>query len=250
MKTQSIFGFLDQVLTPDAWPDYSGAVNGIQVEGRTTVSRIGAAVDASERILLQAEEAGVDLLLVHHGLFWDPERRLTGRRYRKADILMRSGMALYSSHLPLDGHPEVGNCAVLMRELGWSPAERFGEWKGVEIGWQTAADESRTGLRDRLSDVVGGPVHVLPGGPEQIRRVGLVTGGGGGFIEQAAEAGLDALVTGEGAHHTWLDAMELGVNVYYAGHYATETWGVRALAARTAAEFGLPWEFLSDPSGL
>lgn len=250
MKSESIFGFLDRLLSPDDWPDYPGAVNGVQVEGRGTVSRVGAAVDASERILLQAEDAGVDLLLVHHGLFWDPERRLTGRRYRKAEILMRSGMAIYSSHLPLDGHADVGNCAVLMRELGWSPEERFGEWKGAEIGWQTGTDESRAGLRDRLSDVVGGPVQLLPGGPERIRRVGLVTGGGGSFIGQAATAGLDALVTGEGAHHTWLDAMELGVNVYYGGHYATETWGVRALAALVGAEFDLPWQFLSDPSGL
>ncbi|TVP58194.1 MAG: Nif3-like dinuclear metal center hexameric protein [Gemmatimonadales bacterium] len=250
MKPEYVFGFLDEYLGHDGFPDYSGAENGLQVEGAGRVTRIGAAVDASERVLGRAAAEGVDLLLVHHGLFWDPRRPLTGRRYRKAQILIESGMAVYSSHLPLDAHPEVGNCAVLMRALGWGATERFGEWKGVEIGWRTSTAEPRDRLAERLGEVVGGPVQILDGGPDRVEKVGLVTGGGGSFIAQAAEAGLDTLITGEGAHHTYVDAMELGVNVLYAGHYATETWGVRALAEVLSERFGLPWHFLDDPSSL
>ncbi len=250
MKAEPIFGFLDDYLEHAEFPDYPGAENGLQVAGKGPITKIGAAVDASERILARAAAEGVDLLLVHHGLFWDPHRPLTGRRYRKARILIESGMALYSSHLPLDAHPEVGNCAVLMRALGWETTARFGEWKGVEIGWRTSTSERRDELGARLSDVVGGPVQLLPGGPDRVEKVGLVTGGGGSFIGQAAEAGLDTLITGEGAHHTYVDAMELGLNVLYAGHYATETWGVRALAQLLADRLGIPWHFFDDPSSL
>ena len=250
METESIFGYLDRYLHHSEIPDYAGAENGLQVEGRGPVSKLGAAVDASERILGKAAQEGVDLLLVHHGLFWDPGRPITGRRYRKLRLLMEEGMALYSSHLPLDAHAEVGNCAVLMRALGWDPEKRFGEWKGLEIGWQTESVEPIQALRDRVAEVVEGPVQLLAGGPDTTGRVAIVTGGGGSFIGQAAEAGVDTLITGEGAHHTYLDAMELGVNVLYAGHYATETWGVKALAEHLSHRFELPWVFLDDPSAL
>jgi dinuclear metal center YbgI/SA1388 family protein len=250
MKGEDIFGYLDRYLDTAGTPDYPGAENGVQVEGRRPVRLVGAAVDASERILLEAEEKGVDLLLVHHGLFWDRERKFTGRRYRKAEILMRSGMAVYGSHLPLDAHPEVGNCAVMVRELGWEPEARFGSWEGLEIGWQVEARLPLDDLISRVESVVQGPVQLLPGGPEEVRRIGLVTGGGGSFIGEAAEAGIDTLITGEGAHHTYLDAMELGVNVLYAGHYATETFGVRALAAHLGERYDIRTVFLDDPSRL
>lgn len=274
----SVFAYLRERLNVDSWPDYDGAENGLQVAmapGRT-LRHVAVAVDASERIIDAAVEADADLLLVHHGLFWDPARRLTGRRYRKVAALVRSGCGLYSLHLPLDGHPTLGNCAVLAGALGLAPDARFGQWKDHDIGVQAPADSVDPGLAaapgwnppvkspplanlragdrvawcDWVADVVGGPVRLLPGGPDVVRRIGIVTGGGGSFIAQAAEAGVDTLITGEGAHHTWLDAHELGVNVLYAGHYATETWGVRALAVDLAGQFGLTWSFLADPSGL
>jgi dinuclear metal center YbgI/SA1388 family protein len=250
IEPELLFGFMDDLLGIPEFPDYGPAFNGVQVEGAGPIRRVGAAVDAGQAAVDAAGEAGMNLLLVHHGLFWGGTAPLTGRLQRKVASLIRSGTALYSAHLPLDAHPEVGNAAVLTRALGLDPGERFGRFEGVEVGFVAETLEDRDDFRERVAGVVEGPVRLIPGGPAQIRRVGVVTGGGGSFIREAAEAGLDALLTGEGAHHTYLDAMELGVNVFYAGHYATETWGVRALAGKLEAEFGLPWEFLDFPSGL
>ncbi|MSR23234.1 MAG: Nif3-like dinuclear metal center hexameric protein, partial [Gemmatimonadetes bacterium] len=211
---------------------------------------LGAAVDGSVAVIEAAASRGVDLLLVHHGIFWDGSRPVTGRLYRRIAPLVRGGVALYAAHLPLDAHPEFGNSAQLIRALGLKTGERFGRFADREIGFVAHTDEEREALRGRVADLVLGPVRLIPGGPPRVRRIGVVTGGGGSFIREAAEAGLDTLLTGEGAHHTYLDAMEFGVNVLYAGHYATETWGVKALAKRVADEFRLSWEFLDFPTGL
>ncbi|MEX0856050.1 MAG: Nif3-like dinuclear metal center hexameric protein [Gemmatimonadota bacterium] len=250
MQLESILQFLDATLGIPDFPDYPGAANGLQVQGTERVHRIGAAVDAGVETIEAAATAEVDLLLVHHGLFWEGLRPVTGRRYRRLAPLMQNGISLYGAHLPLDAHEELGNAAQLLRALGLEPETRFGQYEGVGIGFTAHLSEEREAFRDRVSQVVEGPVHLIPGGPVRLRRIGVVTGAGGSMIREAAEAGLDGLLTGEGAHHTFLDAMELGVNVFYAGHYATETWGVRALAARLESEFGLPWEFLDFPTGL
>jgi dinuclear metal center YbgI/SA1388 family protein len=157
---------------------------------------------------------------------------------------------VYSSHLPLDTHPELGNNAVLARELGVEVEGPFAEYKGVSLGIHGVLDLSRETLCARLDDLLGGPVRMIPGGPERVRRVGVLTGGGGSFANAALEAGLDALITGEGSHHTYFDAMEGGLNLFYGGHYATETWGVKALAEHVADRFGLEWTFLDLPTGL
>ena len=159
-------------------------------------------------------------------------------------------MGLYSAHLPLDAHAEVGNCALLARALDIDIEKGFGSCQGVDVGWIGATSETRDSLRERLSKSLQVPVRLIDGGPEDIHRVAVVTGAGGSMIAEAAAAGADALVTGEGAHHTYFDALEYGVNVYYAGHYATETLGVRALAAHLKERFGIPWEFLDFPTGL
>ncbi len=250
MLLEDMLHFMDSYLALPDFPDYEGALNGLQVEGPGRVAQVAAAVDAGEASIQDAVDRGCQLLLVHHGLFWGGLRPLTGPHYRKVKLLIEGGVSLYSAHLPLDAHAEVGNCVLLARAMGLDPSERFGTFRGVPIGWAGDADENREALRRRLADVVGGEVKLLPGGPERVRRVGVVTGGGGGFIEEAVEAGLDTLVTGEGPHHTFLQAMELGVNVYYAGHYATETFGVRALAEALEARFHVPWTFLDHPSGL
>ncbi|HWV58027.1 MAG TPA: Nif3-like dinuclear metal center hexameric protein, partial [Longimicrobiales bacterium] len=195
-------------------------------------------------------EGGFDLLLVHHGLFWDGNRPVTGRRYRRLKPLLDSDVAVYSAHLPLDAHPEVGNNAVLARELGIELEGRFARFEGAEIGVWGRLEITREALAARLDEVLGGLIRMIPGGPERITRVGVVTGGGASAIGEAIAAGLDALVTGEGAHHTYFDAMEGGITAYYGGHYATETWGVRALAQHLSNRFGLPWTFLDFPTGL
>ena len=250
MKIESLLQFLDDYLEVADHPDYSNALNGLQLEGPREVERVVAAVDASEAAIEAAVEAGGDLLLVHHGLFWDGLGPLRGRRFRRVARAIEGGLAIYSAHLPLDSHPEVGNCAVLARELGVPLEGRFGAYEGTELGWWGTVDASRAELARRVESVVGRDVHVLAGGGEEAGRVAVLTGGGGSFIRDAAREGIDTLVTGEGGHHTYFDAMELGVNVLYAGHYATEIWGVRALAAELEDRFGLPWTFLDQPTGL
>lgn len=251
MKTESLLQYVDGLLGVGAHPDYRGAMNGLQVEGRGDVSRIGAAVDASEETIRAAVEAGVDLLLVHHGLFWGGPRPVTGPLYRKLGVLLEAGTALVGIHLPLDAHPELGNCILLARALDLDVQGRFGSYEGAPIGWWGSTGPVAPGeLQERVAGAVGGPVRLVEGGPERIERVAVLTGGGGSFIEEAASGGFDALVTGEGSHHTYVDAMELGIHVYYGGHYRTETFGVRALAAHLAERFDLSWEFFDFPSGL
>ena len=250
MKLESLLQYLAEYLDVDGFPDHASAHNGLQVAGPTEVGRLAVAVDASEAVILEAVEKGADLLLVHHGLFWDGGTRVVGPRYRKLQALIQGGTGLYGCHLPLDTHVDVGNCAVLCKELGWETGGRFGTHKGREFGWWCHVDLEREALVAHVESVVGGPVRLIPGGPPHVYRVGVVTGAAAGLISDAAELGLDALLTGEGSHHTFNDAMEFGVNALYAGHYATETWGVKALAAHLEERFGIPWEFIDAPTGL
>lgn len=249
MKLEALVEYVDGYLRVPDFPDYPNAYNGLQVEGAADVRSICAAVDASEAAINAAAELGSDLLLVHHGLFWDGSAPVTGRRYRKLSALLGGKVALYSAHLPLDAHPEVGNCALLSRALGIDVEKGFGAYQGVDVGWIGTTDETRRSLQARLAESLQVAVRLVDGGPEEVRRVAVVTGAGGSMIAEAARAGADALVTGEGAHHTYFDAMEYGINVYYAGHYATETLGVRALAAHLERRFSVPWHFLDLPTG-
>ncbi|MGK7312071.1 MAG: Nif3-like dinuclear metal center hexameric protein [Candidatus Longimicrobiales bacterium M2_2A_002] len=242
--------YLDEYLSIAEVPDFPNALNGLQVDGPERVERVAVAVDATGATIGAAVEADADLLLVHHGLFWDGNRPVTGRRYRRLSGLMDGGVALYAAHLPLDVHPEVGNNAVLARELGLEVEGHFAKFEGMELGVRGTLRLKRETLAARLDDLLGGPVKLIPGGPERLERVGVLTGGGGSFVSAAVRAGLDALVTGEGSHHTYFDAEEGGLNLYYGGHYATETWGVRALGEHLAARFDVEWTFLDFPTGL
>jgi dinuclear metal center YbgI/SA1388 family protein len=250
MNTESLAQYLNEYLSVEGFADYAPAHNGLQVEGPTEVSRAAVAVDASEAVIREAVSRGVDVLIVHHGLFWDGQAKLVGPRFRKIRALIEGKVALYSAHLPLDSHPEVGNCAVLCRALGWSPAERFGSYQDRDIGWSCTVDFEREALAHYVGEIVGGPVRLIPGGPERVYRVGVVTGAAANLIPEASLKGLDALITGEGPHHTFHDAMEYGVNALYAGHYATETWGVRALGRHLEERFALEQEFIDLPTGL
>ena len=216
------------------------------------MGKVALAVDASEASILEAVRRGADLMIVHHGLFWGGTRPLTGPHLRRVRALIQNDLALYSCHLPLDGHAEVGNSALLGRALGLHLEGRFAAFQGAEVGWHGRPEEplDLSGLVSRVEAVLGCPVHAIPGGRARIDRVGVVTGGGASFIEEAASLGLDALVTGEGSHHAHFDAMELGVHVLLGGHYATETFGVRALGEHLAERFGLAYEFIDQPTGL
>lgn len=250
MDLPELVSYLDGYLSIAAVPDYPTALNGLQVESDRPVTRVAAAVDASLATIRAAAAAGAELLLVHHGLFWDGNQPVTGRRYRRIRAALEAGLAVYSAHLPLDVHPEVGNNIVLARRLGIEVDGRFGEYRGHPLGYRGVLHIRREALAARLDEILGARVTLVPGGPEQVRTVGVITGGAGGEVEAARAAGLDAFVTGEGSHHNSIDAVEGGVNLYLGGHYATEVWGVRALADHLSSEFGLPWTFLDHPTGL
>jgi dinuclear metal center YbgI/SA1388 family protein len=242
--------YLDEYLRVAQTPDYPTALNGLQVEGLRPVRRIAVAVDAAQATIARAVADGADLLLVHHGLFWDGNQPVTGRRYRRLKPLLDAGVAVYSAHLPLDVHPEVGNNAVLARALGMEPRGTFGEYKGMPLGVWGEIDLRREALCARLDALLQGRVKMVPGGPERIRRLGIITGGAASMIPAAIEAGLDGFITGEGAHHNFFDAEEGGINLYLGGHYATEVWGVKALAEHLHRAFGIEWFFVDHPSGL
>ncbi|MGQ0702359.1 MAG: Nif3-like dinuclear metal center hexameric protein [Gemmatimonadales bacterium] len=247
---------LDEYLRIRDVPDEPNALNGLQVENRSgRVGRIVAAVDAALATIEavgRGEPGGPVLLLVHHGLFWDGNVPITGRRYRRVRALFERDIALYSAHIPLDLHPEVGNNAVLARGLGLREQSPFDLYRGVAIGVQGSFQPplGREDLVARLAALLGAAARLIPGGPPESRRVGIITGAGGGRVAAAREAGLDTYITGEGAHHTYFDAMEVGVNLIFAGHYATETVGVKALAAHVSERFGLPWVFHDQPTGM
>ena len=252
-----LVAYLDEYLRIREVPDERNAVNGLQVENSGTIGRIVAAVDASQATIdgLSAGPAGA-LLLVHHGLLWDGNVPLAGRRYRRVAALLEQDAAVYAAHIPLDLHPEVGNNVVLAERLGIEVGGWFGDYRGSPIGvWGIAGARypTREALVDEVNRALGTftpGARLIAGGPERVSRVGIITGGAGSMIGAARDAGLDTYITGEGAHHTYFDAVEWGLNVIYAGHYATETLGVQALASHLGERFGLDWEFHDHPTGL
>ncbi len=237
-------------LRPATFNDEAGAANGLQVENSGAVRKIAAAVDGSLATVKMAAAAQADLLIVHHGLFWRPVTPWTGPRRALLQWLIEKDLAVYSSHLPLDAHPQLGNNAQLCAALGFKNLRPFFVEKGRAIGWQTRARVAREVLADRLGRALGRAPTVVPGGPAWCRRIGVVTGGAGSHLQAAAAEGVDTFITGEGPHWTCALAEELGVNVFYGGHYATETFGVKALAAELSKKFRVPWVFLDHPTGL
>ncbi len=245
-----IVRYCDRLLGTAAVRDYDRAANGLQVENRGTVTRLAAAVDATLATVRLAVAAKADLLLVHHGLFWSAAHPWTGKRYEMLRLLLEHDLAVYSSHLPLDAHPVVGNNACLCAALGLKARRPFFLDHEQAIGFRGQARVSRADLAARLRVATGIEPLVIPAGPETCRQIGVVSGGAGAELRQAAREGVDTFVTGEGPHWTFAVAEELGLNVLYGGHYATETFGVKALAAHVAARFKLPWTFVEHPTGL
>lgn len=247
---KSIVAHCDKILRTAEIGDYDGAVNGLQVENSGSVTRIAATVDASLATVKLAIAAKADLLIVHHGLFWSKTHPWTGKRRELLQLLVENNLAIYSSHLPLDAHPKLGNNAQLAAALGLKNLKPFFFSHGQNIGLKTSANISRTELTKRIERATGAKPKVIPGGKEICGRIGIVTGGAGSELKQAAAEGVDTFITGEGQHWTYALAEDLGLNVFYAGHYATETFGVKALAAELSKRFKLPWDFLDHPTGL
>jgi len=250
LKLNQIVRHCDALLRTAAIKDYDGAVNGLQVENRGAVTTIAAAVDASLATIRKAIDEGANLLLVHHGLFWSARHPWVGKNFELMHVLLDHDLAVYSSHLPLDIHPRLGNNAQLCTSLGLRQQKPFFSIKNQFLGLQAATSVAREELVHRLSNVTKSEVHLIPAGPRTCRRVGVVTGGAGGEVKLAAAEGVDTFITGEGPHWTYALAEELGINVIYGGHYATETFGVKALAAYLSKKFDLPWTFIDHPTGL
>lgn len=252
MNLPDLVSYLDTELRIAQIADYSPALNGLQLENRAgKVTKIVAAVDATLPVMRKAIAAGADLLIVHHGMFWSGLQPWTGPVFQKMRIALEAGLAVYSSHLPLDVHPTLGNNAQIALALGLKPTGTFLEYKGREIGITADTALPLVDLFAQFKDALGGgPVHVCGAGPAIARKIGICSGGSGSEVATAAKAGIDTFITGEGPHWSYTLAEELGINVLYGGHYATETFGVKALAAHLQQQFGIPWEFVDHPTGL
>jgi dinuclear metal center YbgI/SA1388 family protein len=240
----------DKLLRTKEIGDYDGAANGLQVGNSGAVTRIAAAVDASLATVKLAIKAKADLMIVHHGLFWSPSHPWTGKKHELLRLLIENDLAVYSSHLPLDAHPKLGNNAQLCAALGLKNLRPFFVTHGQIIGFKAQTKISRAELAARLVRATGAKPRVIPGGKSICKKIGVVTGGAGGDLKQAVDEGVDTFITGEGPHWTYAVAEELGLNVFYGGHYATETFGVKALALHLSKRFKLPWTFIDHPTGL
>jgi dinuclear metal center YbgI/SA1388 family protein len=230
--------------------DWDNALNGLQIENSGRVARIGAAVDVSTRVLSEAAKQGVDLLIVHHGLFWSGLQPIRGALRRQLRIAFENDIALYSAHLPLDAHPRVGNNAQLVAALGLKAAQPFLEEKGQPVGLKIWASLPRRELVRKLERALNGPIKIFGFGPKQTGAIGVVTGAAGSEIYRVADEGIDTFITGEAPHWAAVVAEELGMNLLLGGHYATEVFGVKALAAHLSKRYKVPWEFIDYPTGL
>lgn len=232
-----------QLLDLDSFHDYGPM--GIQVVGADEVTKISAAVSSTLEAFQRTKEAGAQLLIVHHGLFWEGDPRTIDFHMRaRLHALFEGDITLAAYHLALDAHPEIGNNAIVARKLGIQNPERFLEWG---YGGTLAEPGSLEELASRLQGITGREPLAFEGGPRRIERVAIVTGGGAKLIKEAAAEGFDAYITGEPAEPTLHLARELGIHFLAGGHYATETFGIKALAERLADEFSLEWEFVDVP---
>jgi dinuclear metal center YbgI/SA1388 family protein len=247
---------LDTLLRTSEVPDYPQAVNGIQQENRSPIRRVAVAVDCSLKTIQAAIDSGANLLVVHHGLFWGGLQALRGPFYERLYLLLTNDVAVYSSHLPLDAHEQLGNNTLLARELGLDVMGPFARFQHVHIGVRGECNLPTADLvarADRFARQHGGRAVTSAVSAERLsRRWAICTGAGASAetLREAVSVGVDTLIVGEGPHWTAVDAPELGVAIIYAGHYATETLGVRALGAWLGKEFGLPYQFIEAPTGL
>lgn len=249
MKSRELARILNELLNIQGIQDSS--LNGLQVENEREIKTVGLAVDISIEVIQLAARKKVDFLIVHHGLFWGKTVPFTGSLYRRVRTLFESDIALYAAHLPLDVHPEFGNSAQIKQVLGWPVTGDFIIDHDVAIGKIVTFNPAR-GLGEIAENLREGlaiePV-IWNFGPSSVRRLGYISGGGIGLLSQAAEAGLDTLVTGEPKHDAFWTAKEAGINVVLAGHYATETLGVKSLGKTLENQYGFKTVFLDLPTG-
>jgi dinuclear metal center YbgI/SA1388 family protein len=243
-RRDEILQFAAELLDLDSFSDYGP--QGMQVAGAGEVSKIVCSVSSSLELFERAEEAGAQMVLVHHGLLWDNESRVIDARVRRRlEALFAGDLTLAGYHLALDAHPEIGNNALLARELGVVIEAPFA---GVGQGGRLPTPEPLETLIARVRERIAPEPLVFPEGPEYVERVAIVSGGAARYVVDAAAEGYDLYLTGEPAEPTLHLARELGITFVAAGHYATERLGIKALAARLAERFDLDWEFLDLPN--
>ena len=250
VRITSIVEALDELLEPSTFKDLGP--NGLQVPGGAEVHRVVTGVSAQKELIERAIELDAQLLLVHHGLFWDfHPTGLTPVLAERLRPLFKHDLALAAYHIPLDAHPEVGNNAILANALGCERHEAFGDFRGRAIGRAGTFPGEGVGAPDlfaRVREVTGRDPLVQGAGPEVVRRIGIVSGSAADALGEAAALGLDAFLTGEPREHVMADARELGMHFIAAGHYATETFGVRALGDWLASRFGVEHLFVDLPN--
>lgn len=246
---------LDDTLRTDAYADLDASANGLQVGDRDhAVDRVVVAVDAAMETIETAAGADADAMVVHHGLSWGGIERVTGRTYERLNALIEANIGLYVSHLPLDGHPTLGNAAGVADVLGLAEREPFGAVGPETIGLHGILPEPTPSERivenlDSALDTGGETVRVLDHGPELLGDIAIVTGAGADYIDDAVDVGVDALITGEAQGRAYHESRESGLTVFFAGHYATETFGVRNLGT-LLEEWGLEVKAVDHPTGL
>ncbi len=239
-RRDDILGYAAELLDLDAFPDYGPM--GLQVAGAEEVVRIACGVSASLELFERAAAAGANLLVVHHGLLWDNEpRTIDLRMKRRLRALFDADVTLAAYHLALDAHPEVGNNALLARELGVEAERPFAQ---IGVGGRLSAPQPVEAFAARVRERLGSTPLVFAEGPDPVERVAICSGGAGRHLPDAAREGYDLFLTGEAEEPSLQTARELGITFVAAGHYATERLGVQALAARLAERFGLEWEYI------
>lgn len=250
MKRDELVHYLDDYLHMHEVEDYGP--NGLQVEGKAEVQRVVGLVDCHQPCVDAALAQGADMMIVHHGIFWGAARRLTGSYGRLVRSMMEANLNLYAAHLALDAHPELGNNAELARRLDLTVVDWWAKIKGTNLAALAEAPAGTTldDLVQKLERRVGPVSLVQAHGPQQVRRVGVLSGSAPDFIGAAAQIGCDTFITGETDHAHYYDALNGGINVIFAGHYASETVGIQALGEHLVEKFGLTFEFIDLPTGL
>ena len=251
MERDTLVSYLNDYLRIKDIKDKSQ--NGLTIEGPDEVSKIAFAVDSCLASFEQAIQAGAQLLIVHHGLFWNRPYLLVGPFFKRIKTLIEGGCGLFAAHLPLDLHPEVGNNMVLFHSLGLKEPQYFAEIEGNEIGVGGVLDPplALEKLAGRLSQITGeDSILVQPYGPQKAKQVGCISGFAVDLIDEVVMAGYDTFITGETQHAYFHHASEYGINIIYGGHYGTETLGLKALARHLEKKFGLETTFLNTPTGM
>jgi dinuclear metal center YbgI/SA1388 family protein len=242
---ETLIGHLDELLKPQFFDDY--APNGLQVPGRVEVRTVATGVSAGTELFERAAAEGADLVLVHHGLFWKgPPRPLDRPAKRRLQVLFEHDMSLAAYHLPLDGHPEHGNNALLAQGLGAEITGSFAGGIGVTARWSAPIPPGE--LRERVQTLTAREPLAILAGPDSVRDIAIISGGGQDYLGEAIAAGHDAFLTGEASERNFNEAREAGVHFIAAGHYATETLGIRRLGDLLAERFGVRHVFIDVPN--